>query len=139
MTPLIVDTSALLAFFDSSEPDHDAVAGLLEAEPGPFIVSPFVIAELDYLVATRYGAQAELEVLGSLASGAWDLPAIDAKGLSRIHALISGYRDRSVGVADASNVLLADRYRTRNILTLDRRHFEVLRTVGGDPLNILPA
>lgn len=138
MTGLIVDTSALLAFFDSSEPDHDAVAGLLEAEPGPFIVSPFVVAELDYLVATRYGVPAELEVLDALASGAWELPAVDAKDLSRIHALISDYRDQNIGVADASNLLLAERYGTGKILTLDRRRFEVLRPLGGGHFTIHP-
>ncbi|MCO5315790.1 MAG: PIN domain-containing protein [Solirubrobacterales bacterium] len=138
MAGLIVDTSALLAFFDSSEPDHDAVTRFLETEPGPFIVSPFVIAELDYLVATRYGVQVELDVLDALASGAWELPAVDAKELSRIHDLIGSYRDQNVGVAEASNVLLADRYGTRDILTLDRGHFEKLRPLGSGHFTVHP-
>lgn len=138
MTGLVVDTSALLAFFDSSEPDHAAVAEAVERDPGPLIVSPFVVAELDYLLATRHGSEAELAVLAELASGAWELPAIDRDDLGRIRSVIEAYRDQAIGVADASNVLLADRYRTRSILTLDRRHFEVLRTLGGDPFTLLP-
>ena len=48
MPPVIVDTSALLAFFDASEPDHEAVAAVL-AVADALVVSPYVVAELDYL------------------------------------------------------------------------------------------
>lgn len=138
MTGIVVDTSALLAFFDSSEPDHAAVAEVVALGTGPLIVSPYVVAELDYLVATRHGPEAELAVLSELASGSWELPGLDHEDLGRIRSVIEAYRDQAIGVADASNVLLADRYRTRSILTLDRRHFEVLRTIDGDPIDVLP-
>jgi hypothetical protein len=35
------------------------------------------------------------------------------------------------GIADASNVILADRHRTTTILTLDQRHFRRLRPLWG--------
>lgn len=138
MPGLVVDTSALLAFFDSSEPDHEALVDILESSAGPFVVSPYVVAEVDYLVATRHGVDAELAVLDELASGSWELAGLDAGDLGRIRSLIERYRDQDIGVADASNVLLADRYGTRTIATLDRRHFEVLRTGSGEPFEILP-
>lgn len=138
MPGLVVDTSALLAYFDSSEPDHGALVDILESSAGPFVVSPYVVAEVDYLVATRHGVDAELAVLNELASGAWELSGLDAADLGRIRSLIEGYRGQEIGVADASNVLLANRYGTRTIATLDRRHFEVLRTVSGEHFEILP-
>ncbi|MEZ4597011.1 MAG: PIN domain-containing protein [Chloroflexota bacterium] len=52
---LIVDTSALLAFFDSSELDHAAVARVIDAGAEPLVVSPYVVAELDYLIGSRLG------------------------------------------------------------------------------------
>jgi predicted nucleic acid-binding protein len=57
--PVIVDTSALLAFFDASEPDHEAVSAVLGAADA-LVVSPYVVAELNYLVATRHGVDDEL-------------------------------------------------------------------------------
>jgi hypothetical protein len=36
-----------------------------------------------------------------------------------------------LGIADASNVILADRHRTTTILTLDQRHFRCLRPLWG--------
>ena len=62
---MIVDTSALLAFFDTSEPDHEAVSAVLGAATEPLVVSPYVVAELDYLVASRLGVSAELLFCGS--------------------------------------------------------------------------
>ena len=135
---MIVDTSALLAFFDSREPDHAAVTGALLASEEPLVVPPYVVAELDYLVATRHGTQAELAVIAELAGGAWDLPAFDAKDLAAAHLVIAQYLDQGIGIADASIVVLADRLGTRTIATLDRCHFDVLRPLAGGRFSIIP-
>ena len=135
---MIVDTSALLAYFDTDEPDHRAVASLIDDADEPLIVSPYVVAELDYLVASRLGVAAEVAVLAELASGAWDLPAIDAEGLRDARTVVERYADQQIGVADASNVVLAARYRTKTIVTLDRRHFDVLRPLDGGRFMVMP-
>jgi uncharacterized protein len=135
---VIVDTGALLAFFDTDEPDHEAVSGILSGATEPLVVSPYVVAEVDYLVGSRLGVSAELAVLRELTSGAWDLPAMDIGDLIQACAVIERYADQNIGVADASNVILAERYRTRTIVTLDHRHFDVLRPLGGGRFRILP-
>jgi predicted nucleic acid-binding protein len=132
-----VDTSALLAFFDASEPDHKAVSEVLAAAD-VLVVSPYVVAELDYLVATRHGVDDELVVLEELAGGAWDLAAFDEEALRHAREVIASYRDQQIGVADASIVVLAERYRTRTIASLDRRHFAVLRSLDGGHFEVLP-
>ena len=135
---MIVDTSALLAFFNWQEPDHGAVSEILLGSTEPLVLSPFVIAELDYLVSTRIGVDAELAVLAELAGGAWDLAPIDHGDLVRIREVIDRYADQGIGAADASLVVLAARYGTRTIATLDRRHFEVLRPLDGGRFAIVP-
>jgi predicted nucleic acid-binding protein len=137
LLPVIVDTSALLAFFDASEPDHEAVAEVLGAADA-LVVSPYVVAELDYLVATRHGVDAELVVLDELAGGAWDLAAFDEDGLRRAREVIVNYQDQEIGVADASIVVLAERYRTRTVASLDHRHFDVLRSLDGGYFEVIP-
>ena len=135
---MIIDTSALLAYFDTDEPDHVAVTAILDDTDEPLVVSPYVLAELDYLVATRLGVAAELAVLAELAGGAWDLPSIDAEGLGDARSVVERYADQRIGVADASNVVLAARYRTQTIVTLDHRHFDVLRPLAGGQFTVLP-
>jgi len=135
---VIVDTSALLAYFDTNEPDHKAVSRAIEESSELLVVSPYVIAELDYLIATRVGVDSELAVLRELSSSAWELVSFGALDLERAASIIRKFRDQDIGVADASNVVLADRYHTRKIVTLDRRHFAVLRPIGGGRFTILP-
>ena len=48
------------------------------------------------------------------------------------------YADQEIGVTDASLVVLAHRYSTKHVLTLDRRHFTVVRPVGGGRFTLLP-
>jgi predicted nucleic acid-binding protein len=135
---LIVDTSALLAYFDRDEPDHHAVTSVIEGATDLLVVSPYVLAELDYLIASRLGTAAELAVLQELTGGAWELAAIGTEELTRARAVIERYADQHIGVADASNVVLAARHGTRTIATLDHRHFDVLRPLDGGRFRVLP-
>lgn len=135
---MIVDTSALLAFFDRDEPDHVAVTHVLAEATEPLVISPYVVAELDYLVASRLGTAAELAVLDELAGGAWELAAFGTDDVAQARAIIERYADQSIGIADASNVVLAARHRTRTMVTLDHRHFDVLRPLDGGRFELLP-
>lgn len=47
--------------------------------------------------------------------------------------------DLDLGLADASNVVMAKRHATRNILTLDERHFRTVTTASGQPSRLLPS
>jgi predicted nucleic acid-binding protein len=135
---LICDTSGLLAYFDRQEPDHGQVRRTVDGDMGPFVVSPYVLAELDHLLATRRGTRAELAALTELSGGAWELPALEVADVRRARDLIDRCVDQEIGLTDASLVVLAGRYRTDRVLTLDRRHFSVLRTVGGGAFSLLP-
>ena len=54
---VIADASALIAFFNQADKHHDAVQKGI-AEAGHLVVSPCVLTELDYLIATRQGPAA---------------------------------------------------------------------------------
>ena len=135
---MFVDTSALLAFFDSAEPRHRDVARAIEAAGEPLVVSPYVIAELDHLVVTRHGGQAELAVLDELGGGAWELACLDVAELRTARTIVDRYANQRIGLADASNVVLAQRFGQTPIATLDRRHFSVLRALDGSALTLVP-
>jgi predicted nucleic acid-binding protein len=135
---IIADTSGLLALFNRAEPEHAQVREIVARFDGPLVVSPYVVAEIDYLVATRVGVAAELEVLAELSGGAYVLPDIGQEDLARAVDVLEKYRDQAIGVADASIVLLAERYATRTLLTLDHRHFGALRPIQGGRFRLLP-
>lgn len=135
---MLVDTSGLLAYFDASEPRHADVTNVIDSFEGRCTVSPFVLAELDYLVATRFGVAAELAVLGQFAAGAFDVAPISTAALGEAMEVIDKYADQQIGLADAHQVVLARDLGTRTILTLDRRHFDVLRPLQGGRFAVSP-
>lgn len=63
---------------------------------------------------------------------------MDATDIRAARSLIDRYHDQNIGLADASIAVLAHAYRTTRVLTLDHRHFEVLRTVAGRRLTLVP-
>lgn len=55
---ILLDTSGLLANYDRSDRNHSEVMRVL-AQPQRRILSPFVLAELDYLVSEIAGQREE--------------------------------------------------------------------------------
>ena len=135
---IIADTSGLLALFNEREPRHVDVQAIVASEPAPLVVSPYVVAELDYLVGMRIGLPAELAVLRELSGPGYLLADADDALLSTAADVVERYGDQHIGVTDASLVVLADRHRTDRILTLDHRHFTVLRRPDGGAFTLLP-
>ena len=135
---MIVDTSALLAYFNRAEPAHEAVARAIDSCAEPLVVSPFVLAELDYFLLKRSGVARELAVMKALLGPAWQIARVSPDDLSRAVALAERFADDKIGVTDALNVALADACHTRLVATLDHRHFGVLRLGDGTPVQIVP-
>jgi predicted nucleic acid-binding protein len=136
---IVLDTSGLLAAIDASQRHHAAAAAALRASDGPLLLSPFVLAELDYLLATRVSSRAATALLDQVADGAYRLEPMAAEDIARASEVIGRYRDLELGLADASIVVLAERHRTHDVLTLDERHFRAVDGPGGRPFRILPA
>lgn len=137
---IVLDTSGLLAYVDADQDHHERVKQVLEAEEGPFLLSPFILAELDYLLLTRIAIPAELLVLADVARGAYQLEPFGAEDVAQAGELIGRYRDLRLGLADASLLVIAARAGTNRLLTLDERHFRAVRPLRGRaPFTLLPA
>ena len=136
---IIIDTSGLLAALFPDQRRHEEAARVLLQMEGPFILSPFVLAELDYLVAKLAGPHVELALLDEVARGAYRLAEFGPGRVALARKVIAEYSDLGLGLADASIVVLAESMGVRDLLTLDERHFRAVRGPGGEPFRILPA
>lgn len=136
---IICDTSGLIAAYSATDPQHRRVTQILRGDRGPLVLSPFVLAELDYLTAARAGVTAELKVLDDVAAGVYMLADFTAADISHSAAIVARYRSLRIGLADASLVVLAGRYRTTRLLTFDERHFRAIRPEYGQAFALLPA
>jgi len=136
---IILDTSGLLAALDASQRHHAAAVAALQAADPPWVLSPFVLAELDYLLATRVGESAERALLSEVGRGVYRLETFNSEDVAAAERVIAKYSALEIGLADASVVVLAGRYGVRDLLTLDERHFRAIRGPGSRPFRILPA
>jgi predicted nucleic acid-binding protein len=136
---ILLDTSGLLSAIDASQRQHARCVAAIDGAEGPLLLSPFVLAELDYLLAARVGTAAQRALLDEVARGAYVLEPFSATDVAAALDVIVRYGDLNIGLADASIVVLATRHGARDVLTLDERHFRALRTLDRKRFRILPA
>ncbi|MEY9997672.1 putative nucleic acid-binding protein [Streptomyces sp. V4I8] len=144
MNIVIADTNALVRLLDPKMTGHDEHKRAFAAI-GHLVISPLVLAELDYMITTRSGVQQALTaarfIETNTARRRFEIPDI-APCLSVAIAVADGYKDadggNGIGLADAMNVALAATYETDLMFTTDR-HFRMVRPLTGHPaFRLLP-
>lgn len=140
---VVADTSALYAAFDASQPEHPACRAIVGGET--LAISPLVLTELDHLVHRDLGFDPALAVAQALTdrigAGAYRLAGLKPADLTAAHEIRRRYESLRLDLADAIGVVIADRYRTNRIFTLDQRDFRAIAplTPGFTTFEILPA
>jgi predicted nucleic acid-binding protein len=136
---ILVDTSGLVAALFVDQNHHEECARALVAASPPRILSPFVVAEADYLIAKFGGIEMELLFLDELKRGTYEIAAFGPNEIGDARDVIARYANLDIGLTDASIVILAGQYDCRDVLTLDLRHFRALRPPGRRSFRLLPA
>ena len=136
---LLLDAGALYAQADRADPHHAAVAEILRMEREALVTSALAVAEADDLILTRLGIEVGLAFVEDLAEGTFSVECLSRPELGVALAVIRRYRDLAIGLADASLVVLAQRFRTRRLLTFDERAFRAVAPLQGGTFTLLPA
>lgn len=136
---LVCDTSGLLALVDARDPAHDAAVRVVQRWDAVLVLSPLVLAELDFLVRARLGVTAARRLAADVAAGAYELAQLTAADVAVCLEVDERYSDLGLGLADASLVVLAARHRTTEVLSLDERHLRAVRPLDGGAFRLLPA
>jgi predicted nucleic acid-binding protein len=97
-----------------------------------------LLAELDYLLATRVGVAARMSLLHEVQRGALHLETFLAIDVRAAVATIQRHADLAISLADASLVVLTCRHKVQDVLTLDQRHFRML-AANDKRFRLLPA
>ena len=129
---IIADTSGLYAIFNRRQPEHEATRAAVERDGGPLLLSPLVLAELDYFILARLGPRAEQKVLAELRSPAYRLASFTDDDFKLASGIAVKYGDMQLGLTAASIVVQAARHKTTKILSLDHKHFGAVRPLTGD-------
>jgi predicted nucleic acid-binding protein len=136
---LVIDTSAIVASADATNPNREAVHALLVSERGRLLIPAPVTAEIDYLLGERVGQQARRHFLEDLAAGDFSVEFLEPEEYQTALDVDKQYADLELGLADLAIIVLARRFRTRRILTFDHHCFRAVRPLQGGTFTILPA
>jgi len=135
LTPVLLDTGVVVALLDASEKLHSLCARAVEALYAPLITCEAVIAESCYLLRNLPGAPET--VLDNVTAGVFQIPLQLSRESLAVREVARRYRDRRIDLADACLIVLAERFNTADVLTLDR-DFAIYRWGKRRPFRLLP-
>ena len=135
---LLVDTEALITASDRKDRRKEAVQHLLRSTTRTLVIPAPITAETDYLMGRRLGRPARLAFLDDLAAGRFLVEGLSPAEHATVAVLERRYEGFDLGLADLSLVVLAERFRTRDLVTFDERHFRALQPLQGGAFRLLP-
>jgi predicted nucleic acid-binding protein len=135
---ILIDTGPLVAAANRNDTHHQASTGVLAAARQPRLVPGMVIAEVGYLLARDADSSVESRFLRSFKTGFLDIVSPTADDLVRAAELVEQYADLPLGTTDACIVALAERLKITELVTLDQRHFNVVRPRHVEVLTLTP-
>lgn len=136
MIRVIADTGAIIALLDEDDKHHAAVVEV--AQSFDLLIPVTVLPEVDYLVTKYLGEAVVRSFLEAMTEGEFIYLPIEIEEIRRTTEIMARYSDIPIGFVDASLVALAESHNIHRILTLDRRHFNIIRPESIEYLELLP-
>ncbi len=133
---IIGDTSGIIAFLDRDDRYHSQSVNIVQNYQ--IYVPVTVLPEVDYLATKYLGERVARSFLEDLTDGYFTYLDINLENINKANKLMKRYQDLPLGFVDASLVILAEYHQIKQILTLDRRHFNLIQSERMNYLEILP-
>ena len=134
MTPVLIDSGAIVALFDSRERHHRQCATLVQELERRIVTCEAVIMESCHLLRRLPGAPER--VIENIENGIFAIDFSLTESASQIRSILRKYRDVPASLADSCLISLAEQENTGDILTLDS-DFQVYRWRGNRPFHNL--
>ena len=134
---IILDTSAVIGLMDKKYKKHEHLKTIFTEKDNLYILPSTAIGEICYMLNSRFGNKVELIFLEEIVRTNFQLELLKDMDIIRIIEILKKYDTLSIGYVDASIVAIAERLKINKILTLDRKHFEIVIPRGFDRFDIL--
>ncbi len=134
----IIDTSFLFALTNRNDKNHEACLTVAQQMRGRFILPMSILPEIAYLLDSRLGHHVMREFIAQVQQPAWTLTPVTEKDLERSSQILKEYADLRIDFVDTTIVAVAERLKVTRVLTLDRRHFRVIRPLHCPTFTLLP-
>lgn len=136
----LIDSGFLYALLDRNDERHVKVVEALSSLRGKNIVLiNAVIVETAYLLSERLGQPQMRRFLKMISASQFKFEHVRQRDISRIYEILEKYEDANLDFIDAAITAIAERLNVRQILTVDRRDFGMIRPNHCEYFEILPS
>jgi len=132
---ILIDAGPLVALVDADDQHHVSCVAALKRVREPLGTVWPALTEAMYLLADQPRAQ---DALWEMLARGVTLLALDMSDVPRVRELMRKYADRSIDLADACILAVAEREEIHTIFTVDRKDFGVYRLHGRRRPTLIP-
>jgi len=133
---VIANTSGVIVLLDRNDKHHQAIKQIIIT--AQLFIPLTILPEVDYLATKYLGKVVSRAFLGEIIAGAFKHINLDSADIQDIAKTMTTYADIPIRFVDASILVLSDRHAISHILTLDHRHFSIIRSQKSGLLTLLP-
>lgn len=123
----IADTGFLVALVFDNDRYHDSVVDVARTLREPVILPNVALTEISYLLQREQGIRGTVRFLAQLKTMGMQIECPEMTDYARAAEIMSGYADVGLDFVDTVIVAMAERLNVRKVLTVDRRHFSIVR------------
>ena len=132
----ILDTGPWVALIDKSESRHKDCVMWFKSFEGVLYSTEAVLTEVLYLL--NFSTKAQKAALDFVVESIVEIVPADIESIKKIKPLIQKYSDLPMDYADATIVCLASETGIRNVVTFDKKDFNIYRLQKTKPFIIYP-
>ena len=126
MQNTLIDAGPIIALFNKNDKYYKKITEFLKKYRGELISTWPVITEVSHMLG--FSVQAQIDFLTWVHLGGIVVKTIEKEDIGRIIDLAEKYSDVPMDLADASLVVLAEKFNIKEIITIDSDYY-IYRTI----------
>jgi uncharacterized protein len=135
MKSTLIDAGPIIALFNKNDAYHKVVKTFLKTHKTKLVTSWPVITEASHML--DFNVQVQIDLFKWIRLGGLIIEEVGFQDIDRIIALSEKYSDVPMDLADASLVVLSEKLKIKEIITIDSDYY-IYRTIEKEMIkNIL--
>ena len=127
MQNTLIDAGPIIALFNKNDKYHKKIKNFLKKYDGKLTSTWPVVTEVSHML--DFNVQTQIDFLTWIQLGGVNIEAIENEDIGRIIELSMKYSDLPMDLADASLVVLSEKLKIKEIITIDSDYY-VYRTIN---------
>jgi len=127
MQNTLIDAGPIIALFNKNDKYHKKIKNFLKEYDGKLTSTWPVVTEVSHML--DFNVKTQIDFLTWIRLGGVNIEAIENEDIGRIIELSMKYSDLPMDLADASLVVLSEKLKIKEIITIDSDYY-VYRTIN---------